>query len=1120
MIKFFKLKKEIILASFLIIIAFCLFVKIETTIAESLNYQFSGSSSASCDVVYPEYNDKGISGNANHSGSLSVSVTSPLNIPSFQMKKYCLCHTNGTSVIPCGCNDPNLMQEISYKIGANFQNAYYEKISLSHLVSSNEGNENYCNYKNFNGNIGAQVQTQTIGSCSFGNSSLVNSGNLFLGNSQDVDSIFSQDYEIVNNTFFETLARGSNPSTFSFSSITGQEPTQNWNSLGGIGNNNFLKIHPLYPLAVITTTDDETVLGFYASDRGIIKYYTDFDYDNGEILSASSGSYAFQDKHINRVKNYETKAIGSYTPFLDCDVLQPRSVVYYSVPEILKGFCSENQFYFDNSEDYYSYYYCPNLEPNSENITNFYRDINNYRNLHNSIKVHFFQPQEAQLIDYRFPSDFRYFIEDRIKEFVSQVPASWTESSVITINKNDPLPNALSCTVSASLSEAEIGEQVIWQVNLSGLESGATVSYMWSGSDGLSGNSVSIAKTYNNPGYKYATVSVLAKKGTKEQKAICSNTVNILDSFRVSCFGSPNPAAINDLVQWVAVPKGGVGNYLYEWSGDLGFFQGQNPQNSNFNIFSTTYKESGNKTVKVTVSSGGKKVTSECNLEVVENQVLCESASPSYFVNQPVLWLSKVLFSSSNASQLQYVWSGDDGLWGNTPTVSKTYDTVGEKEANLTVTFLLNPPVSTSTNCSVKIISDADVSEAKPTLNKPEQVLCNEGKIELSWSVPSLPASSVYQIKGYKVYVGDNFKGEVISPEYLFIGKPGELYKFSVSAVYLNKNTNESIETDKSDPQFQMAPGGCTCKVYNEAGDEITETNTNTTVKWQADFLYGSSSYTYLWSGHPEIKSKTQNPLTVSYESAGTKLANVLIASNNKSYGVSCPSLEVKSLGEPTVTNIEVVQPNYCNNKNEIGPDYIIFKWTYSGDNTHYKIKITAQKGSNYLSTNYLPVDQGFFQYNNSSFFSYNSTYQCFLYILDTNNSRIIQTHNFSFTTPKHSFPKVDFLSSYNSQTQTLTVKDKTPNDGSPITNWEWSVNGDNGESFSFKSKENTIKFNTAPQQIEIKLQAWDNDGYGDKYEDSQLDFYGSNHSCCKTQTIEVSGLPQLRLPKWKEVRP
>lgn len=248
---------------------------------------------------------------------------------------------------------------------------------------------------------------------------------------------------------------------------------------------------------------------------------------------------------------------------------------------------------------------------------------------------------------------------------------------------------------------ARTGETISWVASAYGGNN--SYNYTWSGSDGLSGYGSSVSKTYYSNGYKNASVTV--RSGNQTISKNCDGTINIYgDTYYnnptygynynypqlyVSCSASSVYANNNSAVTWNAYPSGGNGSYSYSWTGTDGLY------GSSQSVY-RNYPNAGQKYASVTVYSDGRSVTQNCGTVNVGGygyvvnynnnnnglDVACFSDPTTARVNQPATWRAEV---TGGIAPYTYSWTGSNGLSGSDSSVIKYYDSVGEKNAIVTI---------------------------------------------------------------------------------------------------------------------------------------------------------------------------------------------------------------------------------------------------------------------------------------------------------------------------------------------------------------------------------------------------------------------------------------------------
>jgi hypothetical protein len=159
---------------------------------------------------------------------------------------------------------------------------------------------------------------------------------------------------------------------------------------------------------------------------------------------------------------------------------------------------------------------------------------------------------------------------------------------------------------------------VTWNAYPSG--GNGTYTFSWSGSDNIYGTGQVIYTSYNNPGLKFANVTVYSNGQAVTQS--CNNSVNISytyvnvypqnnynyvqpypvynvpirQSLDIGCIVDPTRMSVNSPVTWSAEVTGGFAPYTYSWTGSEGL-------NGNQNSIIKYYGTPGEKSAIVTVTS-------------------------------------------------------------------------------------------------------------------------------------------------------------------------------------------------------------------------------------------------------------------------------------------------------------------------------------------------------------------------------------------------------------------------------------------------------------------------------------------------------------------------------------
>lgn len=160
-----------------------------------------------------------------------------------------------------------------------------------------------------------------------------------------------------------------------------------------------------------------------------------------------------------------------------------------------------------------------------------------------------------------------------------------------------------------------------------------------------------------------------------------------------NCIASPSTSLVGDNVTWQAQnATGGNGLYTYTWSGTDNL-------SANGQSVSKSYSYPGTKVANLTIASNGQSYTTTCSTVINStnsnyyNQTAvynyngslgasCYAMPSSPNLNETVTWYGNAVGGSGYYT---YTWSGSDSLSGNSSTVNKSYSTLGQKVATLTV---------------------------------------------------------------------------------------------------------------------------------------------------------------------------------------------------------------------------------------------------------------------------------------------------------------------------------------------------------------------------------------------------------------------------------------------------
>jgi hypothetical protein len=246
-----------------------------------------------------------------------------------------------------------------------------------------------------------------------------------------------------------------------------------------------------------------------------------------------------------------------------------------------------------------------------------------------------------------------------------------------------PVIPALVISCTPNTSNIDTDQSVTWSSHASG--GSGSYSYSWSGTDGLSGSGSQVSKTYYSTGSKNAHVTVTS--GGRTASADCG-VVYVEEqnqSLSGSCSVDDSSIDRNQSVRWSADASGGNGSYSYEWSGTYPL-SGKTGRR-----VSVSYDTTGEKYGSVTIRSGGQSITRTCGTVYVEDNnqnynnlnLSCTVNNASLAIGQTAIWNTSVYGGNGN---YYYSWSGTDGIYGNSSSISKAFNTIGSKYATVTVT--------------------------------------------------------------------------------------------------------------------------------------------------------------------------------------------------------------------------------------------------------------------------------------------------------------------------------------------------------------------------------------------------------------------------------------------------
>jgi len=239
------------------------------------------------------------------------------------------------------------------------------------------------------------------------------------------------------------------------------------------------------------------------------------------------------------------------------------------------------------------------------------------------------------------------------------IAAGESKTCVVTnIHKTVP-PSPLDGVCSVSPASVKVGETVTWSATATGGNGAHT--YSWSGTDGLSGETSSVAKSYNSTGVKTGTITIFSKPETITKTCEMSVTENPSpppppSDWTAICQAGSSSVPAGSSVTWKAIITGAAGPFTYLWSGTDGL-------SGNLENLSFVYGNAGTKSASVTVSDGVKTVTTNaCTVNIMPPPG-CTSGCGGGGFNPPEVVLyqkaEKLPLAFVYLSQVPYTGFGD-----------------------------------------------------------------------------------------------------------------------------------------------------------------------------------------------------------------------------------------------------------------------------------------------------------------------------------------------------------------------------------------------------------------------------------------------------------------------------
>ena len=285
---------------------------------------------------------------------------------------------------------------------------------------------------------------------------------------------------------------------------------------------------------------------------------------------------------------------------------------------------------------------------------------------------------------------------------------SVTRTCSVNVNAQVAALNA-NCIVSpTSILE---GDSATWTTNPSGGTGSYT--YSWSGTDGLSGNTRSVTRTYNDSGTKTGTVVVTSGSNSVTRSCELAVEERQTQALSGSCFATPGTGNINDTILWTANASGGTGTFSYLWGGATSGTDRTEDE---------TYTSAGTRNAYVQITSGNDTITRNCSvvIEQPQSQTLdgyCSANPSNVNINETTTWTA---YPTGGTGGYTYSWSGDAS--GTSQNIPRSYSSAGTRYSSVTITsggqsVTRNCQVNVNTYTSANLSVSCSVNNSNPNIN-------------------------------------------------------------------------------------------------------------------------------------------------------------------------------------------------------------------------------------------------------------------------------------------------------------------------------------------------------------------------------------------------------------------
>lgn len=160
-----------------------------------------------------------------------------------------------------------------------------------------------------------------------------------------------------------------------------------------------------------------------------------------------------------------------------------------------------------------------------------------------------------------------------------------------------------------------------------------------------------------------------------------------------------------ETVEWYVKASGGRGTYTYVWTGTDGLW-------SDKHYAQKKYETEGLKSATVTVLSGSESKTIVCGSIRIQYTPLRGSCDVEFEASNDRITINWGVDVQGGNGEYSYIWTGTDGMWGNSDYVSFEYPSGGEKIGTVTT---ISGNQSLTLTCKAHIPEVYDLSR-QPTV--------------------------------------------------------------------------------------------------------------------------------------------------------------------------------------------------------------------------------------------------------------------------------------------------------------------------------------------------------------------------------------------------------------------